>query len=226
VLINPARNPSIFRRRFPIRLWYPSQHLLRQNPLPRSPFGSPRRFPKAAAVASACCGPCIGHTARRSVQGHRSEKMFGVYCDDTSNSAVRCAIPDLTRRQRPVAAGLRSSTAHRFVAPLCPKNLQVRIARCPQASGGDAKSSKIACWVWLSLGQTMRTIVGKYAGECVFRPEEVAILVAAFDECWERLQKSGVQYGSDRTMQAARERLGRKHHRNGQTWRARSRSAL
>jgi hypothetical protein len=25
VLINPARNPSIFRRRFPIRLWYPNQ---------------------------------------------------------------------------------------------------------------------------------------------------------------------------------------------------------
>ena len=49
MLINPARNPSIFRRRFPIRLWYPSQHLLRQNPLPRSQFGSRRRFPKAAS---------------------------------------------------------------------------------------------------------------------------------------------------------------------------------
>ena len=49
MLINPARNPSIFRRRFPIRLWYPSQHLLRQNPLPRSQFGSRRRFPRAAS---------------------------------------------------------------------------------------------------------------------------------------------------------------------------------
>jgi hypothetical protein len=37
VLINPARNPSIFRKRVPIRLWYPSRHLLRHNPLPRSP---------------------------------------------------------------------------------------------------------------------------------------------------------------------------------------------
>ncbi len=45
MLINPARNPSIFRRRFPIRLWYPSQHLLRQNPLPRSQFGSRRGCP-------------------------------------------------------------------------------------------------------------------------------------------------------------------------------------
>ena len=46
MLINPARNPSIFRRRFPIRLWYPSQHLLRQNPPPRSQFVSRRRFPR------------------------------------------------------------------------------------------------------------------------------------------------------------------------------------
>ena len=53
MLINPARNPSIFRRRFPIRLWYPSQHLLRQNPPPRSQFVSRRRFPRAAFDGSA-----------------------------------------------------------------------------------------------------------------------------------------------------------------------------
>jgi len=69
VLINPARNPSIFRRRFPIRLWYPSQHLLRQNPLPRSQFGSRRRFPRAASqrqtvVRLACRGQ------RRRGSGH------------------------------------------------------------------------------------------------------------------------------------------------------------
>jgi hypothetical protein len=45
VLINRARNPSIFRRRFPIRSWYPSQHLLRQNPPPRSQFGTRRGCP-------------------------------------------------------------------------------------------------------------------------------------------------------------------------------------
>ena len=61
MLISPARNPSIFRRRFRIRLWYPSQHLLRQNPLPRSQFGSRRRFPSAASqrqtvVRLACRG--------------------------------------------------------------------------------------------------------------------------------------------------------------------------
>jgi hypothetical protein len=41
-----ARSPSIFRRRFQIRSWYPSQHLLRQNPLRRSQFGPRRRFPR------------------------------------------------------------------------------------------------------------------------------------------------------------------------------------
>jgi hypothetical protein len=30
-------------------LWYPSQHLVRQNPFPRSQFGSRRRFPRAAS---------------------------------------------------------------------------------------------------------------------------------------------------------------------------------
>ena len=69
MLINPARNPSIFRRRFPIRLWYPSQHLFRQNPLPRSQFGSRRRFPRAASqrqtvVRLACRGQ------RRRGPGH------------------------------------------------------------------------------------------------------------------------------------------------------------
>jgi hypothetical protein len=69
VLINPARNPSIFRRRFPIRLWYPSQHLLRQNPLPRSQFGSRRRFPRAASQRQTVVRPaCRGQ--RRRGPGH------------------------------------------------------------------------------------------------------------------------------------------------------------
>ena len=45
MLINLAQNPLISRRRFPIRSWYPSQHLLRQNPPPRSQFGSRRGCP-------------------------------------------------------------------------------------------------------------------------------------------------------------------------------------
>src|ERR1700730_4439597 len=56
MLITPARNPSIFRRRSPIRLWYPSQHLLRLNPLPRSQFGSQGRFPRAASQRQTVVG--------------------------------------------------------------------------------------------------------------------------------------------------------------------------
>jgi len=55
----------------------------------------------------------------------------------------------------------------------------------------------------------MRAIIAKYTEEGVFQPEEVTILALAFDSCWERLQKSGVRYGSDRATAAARERLGR-----------------
>ena len=74
MLINPVRSPSIFRRRFPIRLWYPSQHLFRQNPLRRSQFGSRRRFPRAASqrqtvVRLACRGQ------RRQGPGHPRSTM-------------------------------------------------------------------------------------------------------------------------------------------------------
>ena len=61
----------------------------------------------------------------------------------------------------------------------------------------------------LILGLTMRAIVARYAGEGAFQPEELAILVAAFDDCWERLQKSGARYESARATEAARERLAR-----------------
>ena len=69
MLINPVRNPSIFRRRFPIRSCYPSQHLLRQNPLPRSQFGFRRRFPRAASEPRA--------VALRRVNARKS---FGPNC--------------------------------------------------------------------------------------------------------------------------------------------------
>jgi hypothetical protein len=55
VLINPARNPSTFRRRSPTRLWYPSQYPLRRNQLPRSQFGLRRRFLKMFS-----CRPRLG----------------------------------------------------------------------------------------------------------------------------------------------------------------------
>ena len=55
MLINLGQNPSIFRKPFPIRLWYPSQHLLRQNQLPRSQFGLQRRSPEVRKRARIGC---------------------------------------------------------------------------------------------------------------------------------------------------------------------------
>jgi hypothetical protein len=53
----------------------------------------------------------------------------------------------------------------------------------------------------------MRKIIERAEG--VFQPEDVAVLVAAFESCWERFQKSGVSFGSDSAMQKAREQLGK-----------------
>jgi hypothetical protein len=70
VLINRARNPSIFRRRFPIRLWNPSQHLLRQNPPPRSQFGSRRGCRRTGTARVACSsGPMLPLPTIRMTSG-------------------------------------------------------------------------------------------------------------------------------------------------------------
>ena len=68
MVINLGQNPSIFRKQFPIRLWYPSQHLLRRNQLPRSQFGFQRRFPEVRKRARIGCRldsrvnvRCFGH---------------------------------------------------------------------------------------------------------------------------------------------------------------------
>ena len=55
----------------------------------------------------------------------------------------------------------------------------------------------------------MLNILAKHDVDTAFQPHEIEILVAAFDGCWERLLNSGVRYGSDQAMQAARERLGK-----------------
>jgi hypothetical protein len=80
VLINPARNPSIFRRRFPIRLWYPSEHLLRQSPLPSSQFESRRRFPN------------IRRYYRHAVQAQKRVPGDGRRLRHDRN-ALRCRLP-------------------------------------------------------------------------------------------------------------------------------------
>ena len=54
----------------------------------------------------------------------------------------------------------------------------------------------------------MLKIVKQHANG-VFKPDEVSLLVAAFDDCWRRFQKSGARFGSERAMQRAREQLGK-----------------
>jgi hypothetical protein len=55
----------------------------------------------------------------------------------------------------------------------------------------------------------MLQIVKKYAGEGVFEPDEVLILIAAFEEAWQRLEKSGVRFDSDYQRTQARNRIGK-----------------
>src|SRR5262249_47435497 len=59
VLINPAQNPSISRRRFPTRSCYRSPRLIRENPLPRSQFVVPRRFPRGSTAPTKLLAPPI-----------------------------------------------------------------------------------------------------------------------------------------------------------------------
>ena len=54
----------------------------------------------------------------------------------------------------------------------------------------------------------MLKLVERFASG-VFRPEEIAILVGAFDEAWDRLLKSGARYGSEYSIERARAELGR-----------------
>ena len=63
MVISRAQNPSIFRRRFPIRLWYRNQRLTRKNPLPGIQFGPQRRFPKVRKRARIGCN--LGSRVKR-----------------------------------------------------------------------------------------------------------------------------------------------------------------
>ena len=45
--------------------------------------------------------------------------------------------------------------------------------------------------------------------EGVFRPEDLRVLIAAFDEAWKRLEKSGVRFDSDYERQQVRNTLSK-----------------
>ncbi len=54
----------------------------------------------------------------------------------------------------------------------------------------------------------MLQIIKKYANG-VFGPEEILILVTAFDDAWQRVQKSGARFNGDGQTVAAREKLAK-----------------
>jgi hypothetical protein len=55
----------------------------------------------------------------------------------------------------------------------------------------------------------MLQIFEKYAGKGAFQPEELLILVAAFDDAWKRLENSGVRFDSNYQREQARNTLGK-----------------
>jgi hypothetical protein len=52
-------------------------------------------------------------------------------------------------------------------------------------------------------------IVKACGEEGVFQPEELFVLVAAFDEAWQQLERSGVRFDNDHELEHARNKLGR-----------------
>jgi aspartate oxidase len=62
----------------------------------------------------------------------------------------------------------------------------------------------------------MLRAIDKYSGG-VFNPDDVRILVAAFDGAWRSLLASGITFESDRESKAGHAREA--HHRTGPLWR-------
>jgi hypothetical protein len=56
--------------------------------------------------------------------------------------------------------------------------------------------------------QAARQVVQQQAAG-VFSPEEITILAAAFDEAWDRLEKSDACYGSASAKERTRQQLGK-----------------
>ena len=59
------------------------------------------------------------------------------------------------------------------------------------------------------LGSGMLRIIKAHGEEGVFPPEELLVLVAAFDEAWQQLDRSGVRFDSDYELEQARNKLGK-----------------
>lgn len=50
-------------------------------------------------------------------------------------------------------------------------------------------------------------LLEEHGGDAAFAPEDVRILVAAFDAAWRSLEKSGVHLGSERRVELTRQVL-------------------
>jgi hypothetical protein len=61
----------------------------------------------------------------------------------------------------------------------------------------------------LGRGSTVLQLIKSLGAEGVFSPEDLSVLVAAFDEAWAGLEKSGVRFDSDYERQRARNMLGK-----------------
>jgi hypothetical protein len=55
----------------------------------------------------------------------------------------------------------------------------------------------------------MLELINKHAGEGVFQPEDLCILVVAFEQAWQHLKRSGVRFGSEYQREQARNTLGK-----------------
>jgi hypothetical protein len=55
----------------------------------------------------------------------------------------------------------------------------------------------------------MLKLIDKFGATDSFSPEDVLILVAAFDEAWARIEQSGARFGSDMQRELARNTLGK-----------------
>lgn len=65
----------------------------------------------------------------------------------------------------------------------------------------------------------MLQIIKKYGAKGAFQPEELLILVAAFEDAWKQLEKSGIRFDSNYQREQARNMLGKfiiEHAKNGE----------
>jgi hypothetical protein len=59
------------------------------------------------------------------------------------------------------------------------------------------------------VGVLVLRLLEKFGAQGAFNPEEVSVLVDAFDAAWYEVQRSGVRFGSDKQRELARNTFGK-----------------